>query len=200
VDSGTGNTDGRGYSVGATVGNWFQLFGTARPSPAIPTKAPPASGGGYALFLNTAGTVDYRKEWDNGFTDTAGSIFGTEKVSYTALSAQANLVAVLPSSGFAWLPFVGVNVNRQFGFNHTFDIPAQAGTPADTLFIDQSNTFWGVQTGVNIINRGGVRAGLSASYTASADTNIVGGSVFLKIPFDYGVATGGASGIRMAKQ
>jgi hypothetical protein len=198
VDGGTGNTNGGSYTVGASAGNWFQLYGTTRPSPAMPTKAPPATVGGNALFLTLAGSVNYRNEWNNGFTDTTGFMFGTEQVSFTDLGAQAKLVAVMPSRGFSWMPYVGVSVDRQLGFSHTFDIPTQAATTADTLFIDQSNTFWGVQTGLTILSRSGISAGINGFYSSSADTNIIGGSVSLKIPFYYGPAPTGDSGIRVA--
>jgi hypothetical protein len=200
LDGGTGSTTGKGYSLGASAGDWIPLFGAAPSSPAMPTKAPPlATGGRYAVFLNLAGSVTYLNDQNNGFTDTTGFVFGTEQVSYTDLGAKAKLVAVVPSSEFSWMPFVGVSVDRELGFNHTFDIPAQAATPADTLFISQSDTFWGVQAGLNILNRGGVTAGLSGFYTASADTNIVGGNVFLKIPFSYGASPAADSGITVAK-
>jgi hypothetical protein len=85
-------------------------------------------------------------------------------------------------------------------FSHTFDIPAQAATGADTLFIGQSTTFWGTQFGVNILSHGGIKAGVNGFYSASADANIVGGSVFLKIPFSYDTAFAGESGITEAKK
>jgi hypothetical protein len=179
VDSGTGNTDGHGYAFNGTVGQAFPLFNTTGVNPAIPTKAPPSPRyGGYAVFLDVSGNLGYRKESDNGFTDSTGFVFGTEQYSYTYLGANAKLVAVIPTSGYAWMPYVGVSLDRQLGFTHTFDVV----TTADTLNFGQSNTFWGVEGGVNLLNRGGLTVGARAFYVASADTNTVGGNIILKVP------------------
>jgi hypothetical protein len=131
VDGGTGSTNGNGYTLGASAGDWLQLYGNAPTNSAIPTKAPPSPASGNALFLNLAGSVNYRDERDDGFTDTTGFIFGTERVSYTDLGAQAKLVAVVPSSGFAWMPFVGVSVvrvrlDRDHGFQSIVIIDSRA--------------------------------------------------------------------------
>jgi hypothetical protein len=202
LNNATGNTNGHGYSLGATAGDWLRLYSTGRAnSPAIPTKAPPATAAsGVSLYLNLAGNVNYRNERNNGFTDTSGFVYGTEQVAYTDLGARARLVAVVPNGAFAWMPFVGVSVDKELGFNHTFDIPTQAASAADTLVIGQSTTFWGAQAGLNILSRSGITAGLNAFYTASADTNVVGGDVFLKIQFyqDPPAATDG--GIRAVKK
>jgi hypothetical protein len=199
VDGGVGDSAGRGYSIGATAGYVFPLINTTGVTQsAMPTKAPPAARyGGYAVVLDTSAHLGYRSEWDDGFTDSTGFILGTEKVSYTDLGGRARLVAVVPGAGLLWMPFVGVSVDQQLGFRHTLDIPAQAAAAADTLFIDQSNTFWGVQAGVDLINRASIKAGVSGFYSASGDTNVVGGNVFLKIPF---YAATGDSGITAAKK
>ena len=201
VDGGTGNSAGHGYSIGAIAGDWIPLYGNMLKSAAMPTKAPPTDiSGRYAVFLNLSGSVNYLNERANGFTDTAGFIYGTEKMSYTDLGAKANLVTVIPSGGFSWMPFIGLSIDRELGFNSTFDVPAQGGAPEDTLFIGQSNTFWGTQGGVNIVGGASFKAGVSAFYMASADTKIVGGNVFLKIPFFYGNASAEDSGITEAKK
>lgn len=199
-DGGTGSTDGQGYSLGIAAGYLFPLINTTGVSPsAMPTKAPPAPRyGGYSVFLDTSGHVAYQKLWNNGYADTSGFVFGTEQLSYTDLGGRARLVAVLPSAGFAWMPYIGVGIDHEFGFSHTFDIPVQAATAADTIFFNESTTFWTVSAGLNILNRASVKAGVNAFYSASADTNIYGGSVFLKIPFYPTPA--GDSGIRAASK
>jgi hypothetical protein len=165
----------------------------------MPTKAPPAPRyGGYAVFLDANAHVAYVDQWDNGFTDTAGFVFGTEQISYTDLGGRVRLVGVVPGTGFAWMPYVGVGIDQQLGFSHTFNIPAQAASPSDTFFFNQSTTFWTVQAGLDIINRASIKAGVSAFYSTSADTNVVGGNVFVKIPFYYSSA--GDSGIRAASK
>jgi hypothetical protein len=179
LDNGTGNTNGHGYALRGAVGRLFPLFNTTGVNPAMPTKSPPSPrNGGYAVFLDVSGHLGYRNEMDSGFTDSTGFVFGTEQYSYTDLGAKANLVAVIPTGGYAWMPYVGVTIDRQLGFTHTLDVV----TTADTLNFGQSNTYWGVQGGVNLLNRGSVTLGVNAFYQASGDTNTVGGNVVLKIP------------------
>jgi hypothetical protein len=108
-------------------------------------------------------------------------------------------MAVMPDRGFAWMPFVGVTVDRQLGFSHTFDIPAQAATGADTFFFGQDNTFWGVEAGLDILSRGSAKFGAKAFYQASADTNTAGGSLFVKIPLWEPAPVAPDSGIRIAR-
>ena len=196
VDSGTGNTNGEGYGFGGSAGYILPLWNTTGVSTsAMPTKAPPSPRyGGYATFVDLSGHVLYRNDWDNGFTDSTGFVFGTERISYTDLGASANLVTVIPTASFVWMPYVGVSLDQQIGFSHTFDIP----TAADTIFFNQSTTFWTLNAGLNVLNRSSIQAGIAGFYSASGDTNIYGGSVFLKIPF-YPTPPGD-SGIRTTRK
>jgi hypothetical protein len=57
------------------------------------------------------------------------------------------------------MPYVGVTFDQQLGFRHTFDIPNQAAAVADTFNFAQGQTWWGVQAGLDILDRGGVKAG-----------------------------------------
>lgn len=200
ADGGTGNTTGDGYTLSAALGKVFPLINTTGASPAILTKAPLQSAGGYATFLDVSGHGGYLNDRDGAFTDTSGFVYGTEQVSFGDIGGKVKLIAVVPDSRFAWMPYVGVSVDQQFGFSHTFEIPAQAAAAADTYYFDQATTFWGVQAGLNIIDRGGVTAGVSAFYTASADTEIVGGNVFVKIPFYGDPHSAGDGGIREANK
>ena len=155
-DNGTGSTDGHGYALRGSVGHVFPLFNTTGVNPAMPTKAPPSPrSGGYAVFLDVGGNLGYRSETDAGFTDTTGFVFGTEQYSYTDLGAKAKLVAIIPSSGYAWMPYFGVTIDQQLGFNHTLDVV----TTADTFNFGQSNTYWGLQAGVNLLNVGSATLG-----------------------------------------
>jgi hypothetical protein len=197
-----GDTTGRGYNLNVTVGNVFALFGTAASNPATIVKAPRPTAGvgvGYGVFLDLSGHYGYRNERDDGFTDSTGFAYGTEQLSYSYLGARARLLAVIPDRGFAWMPFAGVAVDRQIGFTHTFDIPAQAVTGADTLFFAQSNTFWGVEAGLDILNRGSARFGAKAFYQSSSDTHTTGGSLFVKIPLWEPPAVASDSGIRIVR-
>jgi hypothetical protein len=94
-----------------------------------------------------------------------------------------------------------VTVDRQLGFSHTFDIPAQAATmmAADTLNFLQSNTFWGTEAGLDTLFRGSARFGVKTFYQSSADTHTVGGSMFLKIPLWEPAPVAQDSGIRIAR-
>jgi hypothetical protein len=196
-----GNTRGQGYTVGATVGYLFSLLNTTGVgfSP-MPTKAGPvARYGGYALFLDLNGHAGYQKQWESGFTDSTGFAVGTEQLSFTDLGTRATLIGVVPSAAtFSWMPYLGFSVDQQIGFNHSIAVPLQAASAADTIFLAQSTTFWGVQGGLNIFSRAGLTAGLTGYYQASGDTQIAGGGGFVRIPFIYGGYAAAGSGIREA--
>ncbi len=199
VPGAQGDTSGRGYLLNATVGKLFPLVNTIGLNPATMVKAPPATPGGYAVFLDVSGHYAYRQENEDGFTDNTGLVYGTQQLSYSDVGARARLMAVVPDRGFAWVPFVGVTVDRELGLRSTFDIPAQAVTPADTLIFSPSTTFWGAELGFDLLSSdsGGAKFGMKAFYQASADTRTVGGAAFLKIPFEDFASTTD-SGIRIA--
>jgi hypothetical protein len=199
VLSSQGNTTGSGYQLSATAGKVFPLFNSTGVNPAMFVKAPPRSAGGYAVFLDVNGRLGYLKMRDNGFVDSSGFIYGTELVSYWTVSARANLVAAIPTGRATWMPYLGVTFDQQIDFRHTFDIPAQAAAAADQLSFAQGRTWWGVQGGVSIFDRGGIKAGLNAYYRASSDTSILGGSLSLKVPFFVDAVAPAArdSGIRV---
>jgi hypothetical protein len=197
VPGAQGDTSGRGYSLNATVGKLIPLVNTIGLNPATMVKAPPATPGGYALFLDVSGHYAYRQEHEDGFTDNTGFVYGTQQLSYSDVGARARLIAVVPDRGFAWMPFVGATVDRDLGLRSTFDIPAQAVTPADTLIFSPSTTFWGTELGFDLLSSSSAKFGMKAFYQASADTRTVGGAAFLKIPFeDFAPTTD--SGIRIA--
>jgi opacity protein-like surface antigen len=192
-----GNVNGRGYSLNATVGELFPLFNPVGLNPAIIVKGVPTIPGGYALFLDMSGHYIYRHESADGFTDTTGFTYGTQQLSYGDVGARARLTAVIPAGrGFAWMPFVGVTVDRQLGYSSTFDIPAQAALPADTTIFTPATTWWGAELGLDILTRGGAKFGMKAFYQASADSQTVGGSAFLRISL-WDPATAQDSGIRI---
>jgi hypothetical protein len=159
----------------------FPLVGTIAPNRI--SKARQKISGGYTVFLDLSGHVGFFRQHDNGFTGYTG--------------AKARLVAAVADRGLTWMPFVGVTVDRQFGFSHTFDIPAQAATLFDTLLISQSNTFWGAELGLDTVFRGSATFGAKTYYLSSADTHTVGGVMFLKIPFWQPVPVVQDSGIRL---
>ena len=183
VQGASGNTDGIGYTFNGTVGKIFPLFGNAPTNPATITKAPPKATGGYAYFLDVNAHASYQNERNNSFTDSTGFITGVEQLSYTDVGAQARLVAIVPAGRFTWEPYVGLSIDQQLGFNHTLNFPDQIATAADTINFGQSNTFWGVQSGLLLLGPRGSTVGVNTFYQASGDTKTVGGNVALKIPF-----------------
>ncbi len=185
VNSGTGSTGGSGYNIGGTIGQLFPLYNTSGLSPgtAIPTKAPPLNTtGGYGVFLNLEGMANYRNELNDSFIETSGFSYGSEQLSYTDLGARVRLIGMIPSGELRWMPYVGVTFDQLVGFNNALNIPGQAATAADTFYFGQSNTFWGAQGGLKILSRTGITADITGFYNFTADANIAGGSVALRIP------------------
>ena len=85
------------------------------------------------------------------------------------------------------MPYGGLTLDRQLGYRHALEIPAQPGTIANTLFAEPDNTHWGAELGLDILTGSSARLGMRAHYQASADTRIVGGNVFARIPL-WGLA------------
>jgi hypothetical protein len=192
----SGNTDGHGYSFDARIGKQFILFNTIPVQSPTITKAPPKTGGGYALLLDVSGHYGYFQSRDNGFTDNTGFVFGADQTSYSDIGLAARLAAIIPDNHFAWQPFVGVTVDRQLGFSSTFAVPNQVAAAADTFNFTQSNTIWGTELGIAILARSGIKFEVKGYYQASADTQTVGGDVVIKIPLWQPPAAD--SGIRTA--
>jgi hypothetical protein len=149
LDGGTGSTTGQGYGLDAAAGYTLPLLNTTGVTRSvIPTKAiPPAVYSGYAMFLDLSGHVSYADNWNNGYTDSSATTFGTERASFTDLGVNANFTTVIPRASFSWMPYLGVSLDHEFGFSHTLDIPATAVTPADTIFFSEATTFWTVKAG-----------------------------------------------------
>jgi opacity protein-like surface antigen len=192
-----GDTNGRGYLLDTTVGSLFPLVNTIAVNPETVTKAPPANPGGYALLVDTSVHYSYSRGQEDGFTDNTGFAYGTQQSSFSDVGARARLTAIVPDHEFLWMPYVGATFDQEFGLSSTWDIPAQAVTPADTVIFSPSTTFWGAELGLNILSRGGTRLGMKAFYEASADTQTLGGSAYLRIPFEEFAALND-SGIRIA--
>ena len=182
VPGARGDTNGRGYTLDATVGKFFPLVNTLGLKPETLVKAPPTSPGGYALFLDASGHYAYVQEREDGFTDNTGFAYGAQQASFSDVGVRTRVIGVVPDHGFAWIPYVGATFDRELGLSSTFDIPAQAVTPADTVIFLPSTTFWGAELGLDILGRGGTKLGIKAFYEASTDTQTFGGSAFLRIP------------------
>jgi outer membrane protein with beta-barrel domain len=196
VPGAQGSTNGRGYDLRLTAGELFPLFNSTGLKPATIVKAPPKTPGGYAVFLDLSGHYSYRRETQDGFTDSSGFTYGAQQLSYNDLGARARLLAVVPDRGFAWMPFVGATFDHRIGFSDTIDIPAQGLTPADRLILSPGNTFWGTELGLELLGRSNVIFGMKAFYEASSDMQTVGGRAYLRIPFENFASTTD-SGIRV---
>jgi hypothetical protein len=185
VDGSTGNFTTRGYAVDLRLGNVLVLLDSSGSKSSLPTKAPPRPAGGNIVALDLSGHIGYGDGWNNGFTDSSGFVFGTSQTQFGDIGGRAKLFAVIPANGLLWMPYVAGTVDQLFGYSNTFTIPDQPALPGgDLLSLTQAQTFWGTELGVSVRGAGWT-GGIKGFYQASADTNAVGGAVYLKIPFNY---------------
>jgi hypothetical protein len=186
---GTGSFNSNGYSVDAKLGNVFVLFNTTgvSTSAALPTKAPPKPAGGTLVGLDLSGHIGSFGNWANGFTDSTGFIWGTDQIRSGDIGGRAELFALMPGNGLLWKPYVAGTVNQLFGFSSTLTIPSQVAQPGitDVFSVQSARTFGGAELGVNTRGPGGWTVNVMGFYEAAGDTNITGGSVTVKIPFNY---------------
>jgi hypothetical protein len=187
VDGSAGRFDTHGYSADLRIGNVFVLLNTlSSGTTRMPTKAPPKAAGGYAVGLDLSGHLGYSNDRVDGFTDSAGFIYGADRTRYGDVGGRAKLFAVVPNNGLLWMPYVAGTVDQQFGFSSTLTIPDQVALPGgDIVSLQQAQTFWGTQLGLDVRGPSGWRIGAKGFYSASSDTNITGGSVHVTIPFNY---------------
>jgi hypothetical protein len=185
----TGSFNSNGYSVDAKLGNVFVLLNTtgASTSATLPTKAPPKPAGGTLVGLDLSGHIGSFGNWANGFTDSTGFIFGTDQVRSGDIGGRAELFALMPGNGLLWKPYVAGTVDQLFGFSSTLTIPSQVAQPGitDVFNLQAARTFGGAELGVDARGSGGWTVNVKGFYLASANTNITGGSMTVKIPFNY---------------
>jgi Outer membrane protein beta-barrel domain/Omptin family len=194
----TGKTNGGGYHLGITAGEYIPLFGTIAFKSDSATKTPPPNvNGGYMVMLDVSGHYAYSHEQENSFTDTTGFVYGDQKLSYNDVGVRGDLMGIILDRELAWMPFVGVAFDKQLGLSDTFNFPAQLGNPSDTLIISPSTNWLSTEVGLNLLTPSGTKFGVKAFYQTSTDTQSVGGSVFLRIPFEQ-FARATDSGIRVA--
>jgi hypothetical protein len=188
VDGSTGSFASSGYFVDARLGNIFVLFNTtgAPTSPvALPTKAPPKPTGGTLVGLDVSGHIGYSDSWVDGFTDSSGFVFGTDQTRFGDIGGRVKLFAAIPNNGLLWMPYVAGTVDQLFGFSSTLNIPSQVALAGgDLISLQEAKTFAGAQLGLDVQGRGWT-VGIKGFYTASADTNIIGGNAYVKIPLNY---------------
>jgi hypothetical protein len=189
LDASTGRFNSNGYSVDAKLGNVFVLLNTTgvATSGPLPTKAPPKPTGGYLVGLDLSGHIGSLGNWANSFTDSTGFIFGSGQTRSGDVGGRAELFAVVPGNGLLWKPYVAGTVDQLFGFSSTLTIPSQVAQPGitDVFSVQPARTFGGAEFGVATRGPSGWTVNVKGFYEASADTNIAGGSVTVKIPFNY---------------
>jgi hypothetical protein len=187
VDGSTGGYNTQGYSADLKLGHVFVLLNTVSSDrPSMPTKAPPKAAGGYIVGLDLSGHLGYSNQQSDGFTDSSGFTWGTDRTRYGEVGGSAKLFALIPSNGLLWMPYIAGTVDREFGFSSVLNIPTQAAlVGGDVLSLQEAQTFWGTELGISVRGQSGLTFGVNGFYQASTDTNIVGGSAFVKIPFDY---------------
>ncbi len=183
---GVGSYSTGGYATGLRAGKVFTLAqGVTYARSARYTKAPPKPVPAYLLGLDLSGHVGYANGRAEGFTDTAGFVYGTENNRSGDIGARARLFALLPGYGVVWAPYIGATVNQLVGVSHTQTFPNQVQLAGgDLVSYSHARTFWGAEGGVDVLNGGvyGWRVGARGFYTSSADTSIAGGSLSLNIP------------------
>jgi hypothetical protein len=188
-----GSFNSNGYSVDAKLGNVFVLFNTTGASTptTLPTKAPPKPTGGTLVGLDLSGHIGYFGDRADGFTDNTGFIFGTDQIRSGDIGGRAELFALeLPANGLLWKPYAAGTVDQLFGFSSAFTIPSQVAQPGitDVFSVQPARTFGGAEAGVDARGPGGWSVGIKGFYEASSEINIAGGSVYVKIPFNYTAA------------
>jgi hypothetical protein len=184
VDGSAGSFSTHGYYVDGRLGNVFVLLNTTGVpySPASRPKTAPT--GGTVVGLDLSGHLGYAKSRIDGFMDNSGFVFGADETRYGDVGGRAKLFMATARNGLLWMPFVAGTVDRQFGFSSTLAIPAQTALPSgDLINFQPAQTFWGTQWGIDVRGATGWTAGIKGFFSASSDTNILGGSAFIKIPF-----------------
>jgi hypothetical protein len=185
LDSSTGSYRSDGYDIDATVGHIFWLFNTMSQTPArMAVKAPPRSPDGYAIGLDLSGHLGYRSDVAKGFTDSAGFVFGDERVQGGETGLQAKLFATIQNNGVIWTPYVTGTVDWRFNYSHVANFPGQAAlATGDAVTFADATTFVGAKLGLDVKMSNGWIVGANGFYDHSSDTEIVGGKAYVKIPF-----------------
>jgi hypothetical protein len=173
--TGQGAYNSNDVSTDVRVGKLFPLWGGGSGYRGTPSHTP--------LFLDVSGHIGYSRGVAGGYTDSTGAVFGDETEQYWTGGGRVRLMSLMLSNGILWTPFVGATVDQQFDYNHTFDISAQGGAPADQLLLTQAGTFVGAEAGLYALTRSGVSVGGTGFYSHSADQNGGGGNLTLLVPF-----------------
>jgi hypothetical protein len=185
-DSGTGTYRSDGYDIDATVGHVFWLLNmiSQPPTSRMAVKAPPKPSDGYAIGLDLSGHLGYQSDVARGFTDSSGFVFGDERAQGGETGLKAKLFATVQNYGVTWQPYVTGSVDWRFNYSHIANYPGQVAlASADAVTFDDATTFVGAKLGLDVKMSNGWIVGANGFYEHSSDTEIVGGTAYVKIPF-----------------
>jgi hypothetical protein len=185
-NSSTGSYSSDGYDIDVRLGHIFWLFNTMSQPPVsrMAVKAPPRTSDGYAIGLDLSGHLGYESDVAHGFTDSAGFVFGNERVQGGETGLKAKLFATVQNNGLMWMPYVAGTVDWRFNYSHIANFPGQAAlATGDALTFDDATTFVGAKVGLDVKMSNGWIVGANGFYDRSSDTEIVGGKAYVKIPF-----------------
>jgi hypothetical protein len=191
-DNSTGSYRSDGYDIDATVGHVFWLLNTMSQTPAsrMAVKALPKPSDGYAIGLDLSGHLGYQSSVAKGFTDSAGFVFGDERVQGGETGLKAKLFATVQNNGLMWTPYVTGTVDWRFNYSHIANFPGQAAlATGDAVTFDDATTFVGARVGLDVKMTNGWIVGANGFYEHSSDTEIIGGRAYVKIPLGPAVVT-----------
>ncbi len=134
---------------------------------------------GYALSLDVSGHAGYRQGKADGFTDSAGTLFGEEDFHTGVLGAEVKLTGTVPKGDWLVSPYIGATLDDYVGLQHT--IAATTTTAAATL--SESKVFLGGEAGVDFSRADKTDVALSGFYRQSADVRGGGAVVSLNKKF-----------------
>jgi hypothetical protein len=191
-DSSTGSYRSDGYEIDARVGHVFWLLNTMSQTPEsrMAVKALPRTSDGYAIGLDLSGHLGYQSSVAKGFTDSAGFVFGDERVQGGETGLKAKLFATVQNNGLMWMPYVAGTVDWRFNYSHIANFPGQAAlATGDAVTFDDATTFVGAKAGFDVRMTNGWIVGANGFYDHSSDTDIIGGKAYVKIPLGPEIVT-----------
>jgi hypothetical protein len=187
-DGSAGNFSSAGYLTDVRLGKLFNLLDSTggRAGQMLLGRGPPTLADGYLVGLDLSARVAYADQWISPFTDNSGFIFGRSDEHFWDVGGRAKLFVLWSGNQFVLVPYVAGTVDQLINFSGVMNIPVQpAFVGGDVINLQMARTFWGSEFGLDVVNKSGFRVGIKGFYLASTDTNVAGGTAYIKIPFDY---------------
>lgn len=188
IDDSRGSFNVHSYGVDVRLGKifplaWGLLGSTVEPRFGAKELPPPA--GAYVIGLDLSGHVGHTGIRTNEFIDSTGLAVGASETRYETVGGRAELFSTLVYENVLWSPFVAIKVDQRFDFSSKATMPVQPQLPSgDVYYFSPANTFWGPEVGLTIAGQQWWSVQARGFYLASADANVAGGSVQLRIPFN----------------